>query len=464
MRHRVCLDENQALGYNESPETMFDLLAEKLDSILNRLRGKGRLSPEDVDEALRQVRLALLEADVNLKVARDFIASIRERALSAEVMESLTPGQQVVKVVNEALIELLGAGQAKLQMAPHPPSIYMLVGLQGSGKTTTVAKLGRHLRHQGQRPLLVAADVYRPAAIDQLVILGKQLDLPVYSDEASTPPLAICQGALAQARRTGVTCLILDTAGRLHIDEAMMEELAELKAALGPTELLLVVDAMTGQDAVRAASAFHQQLSLTGLILTKMDGDARGGAALSIKAVTGVPVKFIGTGEKADALEPFYPDRLASRLLGMGDVITLIERAEATMDQQRAQALERKLRRAEFTLEDFLEQLQQVKKMGPLTQLAEMIPGFSRMARQGRVPAGALDDRQLEKVEAIVYSMTPPERRRPDIIDGSRRRRIARGSGTTPQDVNQLLNQFRQMQQMVKALSSGKGRGLPRLW
>lgn len=441
---------------------MFDLLAEKLETIFNRLTGRGRLSPQDVDEALRQVRLALLEADVNLKVARDFIVSIREQALSAEVLESLTPGQQVVKIVHQALIELLGPTQAKLEVAPHPPSIYMLVGLQGSGKTTTAAKLGRHLRLQGQRPLLVAADPYRPAATDQLAILGQQLELPVHRDDAQTPPLAICRGALEQARRTGATCLVLDTAGRLHIDEAMMAELSELRDALGPTEVLLVVDAMTGQDAVRAATAFHERLGLTGLILAKMDGDARGGAALSIKTVTGVPVKFIGTGEKADALEPFHPDRLASRLLGMGDVLSLIERAEAVVDQKRAQVMERKLRRAEFTLEDFLEQLQQVKKMGSLGQLMEMVPGFSRLGR--RLPTGALDDRQLARVEAIVYSMTPQERRYPDIIDGSRRRRIARGSGTTPQEVNQLLNQFRQMQKMVKALSSGRERGLPRLW
>ncbi|MBI2887062.1 MAG: signal recognition particle protein [Chloroflexi bacterium] len=442
---------------------MFEALTTKLDAVFKKLAGRGRLSEKDVDDALREVRVALLEADVHFRVARDFVARVRERAVGSDVLGSLTPGQQVVKIVHEELLSVLGEGQPRLSLSPTPPTVVMLVGLQGSGKTTTAAKLALHLRKGGQRPLLVAADVYRPAAVEQLVTLGKQLDIPVYQQGIAADPVEIVQNGIRRAREQGNTVALLDTAGRLHVDDEMMQELVRIKERIAPHEVLLVVDAMTGQDAVRAAGDFHQQVGLTGLILSKMDGDARGGAALSVRAVTGVPVKFLGTGEKTDALEPYHPDRLASRILGMGDVLTLIEKAQAQVDQAKAAEMERKFRTASFTLEDFLDQLQQVKQMGPLSQLLEMIPGMSRVAKN--LPASALDDRQLKKVEAIIYSMTPLERRRPDVIDGSRRRRIAAGSGTTPADVNQLLNQFHQMQKMMKQYSqmlSGRGgRRLP---
>ena len=441
---------------------MFESLSTKLDAVFKRLAGRGRLTEKDVDEALREVRVALLEADVHFRVVRDFIAGIRERAVGAGVLQSLTPGQHVIKIVHEELIKLLGT-PAKLGKAMFPPTVIMLVGLQGSGKTTTAAKLALHLRKEGGRPVLVAADVYRPAAIEQLVALGKQLSIPVFEMGAKADPVDIVQKGLSFAREQGATAVILDTAGRLHIDEALMQEVVRIREKVTPQEVLLVVDAMTGQDAVRAAGEFHEKVNITGLILTKMDGDARGGAALSVRAVTGVPIKFMGTGEKADALEPFYPDRLASRILGMGDVLPLIEKAQENFDQQKAQEMERKMRTATFTLEDFLDQLQQVKKLGSLTDIIGMIPGMQGMAR--KLPAGALDDRQLKRVEAIIYSMTPTERRRPEILDGSRRRRIAKGSGTTPTDVNQLLNQFDQMKKMMKQysqmLSGGKGKRLP---
>jgi len=434
---------------------MFEVLSEKLGGVFGRLSSRGRLNERDIDEALREVRLALLEADVNFKVVRDFIAKLRERSLRAEVMESLTPAQQVVKIVNEELIAILGGDPSHLVPDSHPPTMVMLVGLQGSGKTTTAAKLALHLKSLGQRPLLVAADLRRPAAIEQLVVLGKQHDIPVYREDVSSKPVSICAHAMKHARELAATWVIADTGGRLHIDEAMMEEVAGMKRELKPSEVLLVVDAMTGQDAVRAAEEFHAKAGLTGLILTKMDGDARGGAALSIKSVTGVPVKFIGTGEKVDAFETFHPDRLASRILGMGDMLTLIEMAEKTLDEERTRKLERKLRHATLDLEDFLWQLQEMQKMGPLSQLVEMIPGLSSMVR--RAPQ-AVDEKKLKQTEAIILSMTPEERRNPDIIDGSRRRRIARGSGTTPQDVNQLLNQFRQTRKLVKQMASARGR------
>ncbi|RLC70115.1 MAG: signal recognition particle protein [Chloroflexi bacterium] len=434
---------------------MLESLTEKLSAIFKRLSGKGRLTEKDVDEALRQIRLVLLEADVNFKVVKDFVSRVRERAVGAEVLESLAPAQQVVKIVNEELVRILGGGQRKLNFAPTPPTTILLVGLQGSGKTTTTAKLGLHLRRQGHRPLLVAADPYRPAAAEQLKTLGRQLNLPVHSDEGQPLELT-CSQALARARELGCTVVLFDTAGRLHVEEQLMEELVRLKQLLQPTEVLLVADAMTGQEAVRIAQEFHEKVGLTGAILTKMDGDARGGTALSIAAVTGVPLKFIGVGEKPDALEPFYPDRLASRILGMGDVLSLIEKAQAVVDQKRALELEKKLRKAKFDLEDFLEQLQQIKRMGPLSQLAELIPGLPHH----KLPL-QVDDKQLRKVEAIVLSMTPEERRNPEIIDGSRRRRIAQGSGTTLQDVNRLLNQFRQMQKLMKQLSTGR---LPKLF
>ena len=432
---------------------MFEVLTQKLSKVFSSLGSKGRLSEKDIDEAMRQIRLALLEADVNFKVVKSFLANVKEQALTAKVLESLTPAQQIVKIVNEELVNILGKERNSLITAGHPPSIAMLVGLQGSGKTTTAAKLAQLLKGSGQRPLLVAADTQRPAAIDQLVTLGKQLDIPVSSDDAKVGPLTICRRSLKRAHEIGAIWVIIDTQGRLHVDEAMMKELAKLKAEIHPSEVLLVVDAMTGQDAVNTAEEFNRRVGLTGLILTKMDGDARGGAALSIKFVTGIPVKFIGTGEKASALEPFYPDRLASRILGMGDVLTLIEKTEEAFDEQRAKQLEKKIRTAELNLEDFLLQLRQIKKMGSLSQLVELLPGFSKLASS--IPQSGGEE-QLRKIESIILSMTMEERRNPAIIGGSRRRRIAKGSGTTPGDVNQLLNQFNQMRKLAKMATTGK--------
>jgi signal recognition particle subunit SRP54 len=432
---------------------MFEVLTQKLSKVFSSLGSKGRLSEKDIDEALRQIRLALLEADVNFKVVKSFLANVKEQALTAKVLESLTPAQQIIKIVNEELVNILGKERNSLIVAGHPPSIAMLVGLQGSGKTTTAAKLAQLLKSSGQRPLLVAADTRRPAAIEQLVTLGKQLDIPVSSDDAKVGPLAICRQSLKRAHEMGATWVIIDTQGRLHVDEAMMKELEKLKAEIRPSEVLLVVDAMTGQDAVNTAEEFNRNVGLTGLILTKMDGDARGGAALSIKFVTGVPVKFIGTGEKANAIEPFYPERLASRILGMGDMLTLIEKAEEAFDEQRAKQLEKKMRTAELNLEDFLLQLRQIKKMGSLSQLVELLPGFSKLASS--IPQSGGEE-QLRKIESIILSMTADERRNPAIIGGSRRRRIAKGSGTTPGDVNQLLNQFYQMRKLAKMAATGK--------
>ena len=432
---------------------MFEILSEKLNKILRNLGNKGKLKDKDIDDALREVRLALLEADVNFKVTKSFLAKLRERCLETEVLESLIPSQQIVKIVNEELITILGEKASHLASASQSPSVAMLVGLQGSGKTTTTAKLGLHLKHSGQRPLLVAADTRRPAAIEQLVTLGKQLDIPVYSEGDKATPLAICSRALKQARSTAATWVIIDTQGRLHVDEEMMNELAKLKAEINPLEVLLVVDAMTGQDAVGIAEKFNNSIGVTGLILTKMDGDARGGAALSIKSVTGVPIKFTGTGEKANALEIFHPDRLASRILGMGDILTLVEKAETAFDKERTRQMEKKIRTASFDLDDLLWQLREVAKMGPLSQLAEMLPGFSKLA-----PQISDDDKQgqLGKIEAIILSMTPEERRNPAILNGSRRRRIAQGSGTTPKDVNQLLNQFYEVQKLTKLATKGR--------
>jgi signal recognition particle subunit SRP54 len=432
---------------------MLESLSQKLGGIFHKLSGKGRLSEKDIDEALRQIRLAFLEADVNLKVVKNFIGTVKERALTAEVLESLTPAQQMMKIVHQELIATLGSGQSWLAPASQSPSVVMLVGLQGSGKTTTAAKLALHLKHSGQYPLLVASDTRRPAAIEQLVILGKQIEIPVYSEDTEVTPPTICAHAKKYAKQSAATWLIVDTQGRLHIDESMMEELVQIKEELKPSEVLLVADAMTGQEAVRVAEKFNAAIGLSGLILTKMDGDARGGAALSIRSVTGVPIKFIGTGEKVDAFEPFHADRLASRILGMGDMLSFIEKAEKAYDEKQARELEQKMRTATFDLEDFLEQLRQIKKMGPLSQLVEMIPGFSHLAHQLPVEA---DEKQIKKFEAIILSLTPEERRNPHIINGSRRRRIARGSGTTPQDINQLLNQFRQMQKLTKQLELGK--------
>ncbi len=437
---------------------MFSELSDKLQNILKSIKSRGRLTEKDIDEALREVRLALLEADVNFKVVKGFLAGIRERAIGAEVLESLTPGQQIIKIVHEELIKLLGDEPNRLNQAPQPPTVVMLVGLQGSGKTTTAAKLALHLRRSGQHSLMVAADTRRPAAVTQLVTLGKQVNIPVHSEEASVSPQTISLNAISRSKELATGWVILDTQGRLHVDEEMMTEVGEIKKRLHPTEVLLVADAMTGQDAVRVAKEFNTKVGLTGLILTKLDGDARGGAALSMRAVTGVPIKYIGTGEKLDSLEPFHPDRLSSRILGMGDVLTLIEKAQTTYDEKRAKELEKKFRHATFDLKDFLEQLQQIRQMGPLDQLAEMIPGFSGLSK--RLPGASIDDKQLKRVEAIIRSMTPLERQNPQILDGSRRRRVARGSGTTPQDVNHLLNQFHQMQKLMKQVSSGKMGGL----
>ena len=433
---------------------MFDTLTDKLNGVFQRLTGRGRLTERDVDEGLREVRRALLEADVDFRVARDFVARVRERALGGDVLESLSPGQQVVKIVNDEMTAILTAGDHKLTVSSQAPTVVMMAGLQGSGKTTTAAKLALHLRRQGHHPLLVAADLRRPAAVEQLAVLGKQLDVPVYREDGSTAVKAATNG-VAHARQLGLSFAIVDTGGRLEIDGDMMEELRQVYAAVSPHETLLVVDSMTGQVAVTTAQGFNEYVGITGLILTKMDGDARGGAALSISKVTGIPIKFMGTGERTDALEPFFPDRTASRILGMGDVLTLVEKAQEAVGEKQAREMERKIRRATFDLEDFLEQLQGVKQMGSLSSIMEMIPGFSQLSK--RLPSDALDGAGLVKAEAIIRSMTTQERRDPSILNGSRRRRIARGSGTTPQDVNQILNQFRQAQKMMKQFSQGRG-------
>lgn len=432
---------------------MFESLSDRLNGTFARLSGKGRLDEADIDEAMKEVRRALLEADVNFKVVKSFVERVRERAIGQEVLKSLTPAQMVVGIVHDQLIELLGEA-TKIEMAKTAPTVVMLVGLQGSGKTTTAAKLALQMRRAGQNPLLVAADMYRPAAVQQLQALGKQLNVPVYTEAQGADPVDIAANGVRQGKANNHNIVILDTAGRLHIDEAMMHEVATIKSRLSPTETLLVVDAMTGQDAVRAASEFNEKVGITGLIMTKVDGDTRGGAALSVREVTGVPIKFIGTGEKTDALEPFYPDRLAGRILGMGDVLTLVERAQAEYDEESAKAMEKKLRTATFDLEDFLGQLQQVKKLGPLEQVLGMIPGLGQAMRQQQVQVKEDD---LSHIEAIIRSMTPKERHQPELIDSSRRRRIARGSGSTVQDVNALLNQFKQMQKMMKQLTGGGG-------
>ncbi|MGQ9699190.1 MAG: signal recognition particle protein, partial [Armatimonadota bacterium] len=427
---------------------MFDSLSQKLASAIGKLRGRGKLTEQDVNDALREVRLALLEADVNFRVVKEFIARVRERAVGQEVIESLTPDQHVVKIVHEELRSLLGGDSAGLNLTGDP-AVVMLVGLQGGGKTTTAGKLANHLRKRGRRPLLVAADVYRPAAIKQLQVVGASLNIPVYSLGDRQDPVDIARGGVAAARDGGLDTVILDTAGRLHIDEEMMLEVRRVRDAVQPSEVLLVVDAMTGQDAVAVAEAFNQQLSVDGFILTKLDGDARGGAALSLKAVTGKPIKLVGVGEKLDALEPFHPERMASRILGMGDVLTLIERVEQAMDAQLVAEMEAKLRSNRFDLEDYLSQLQQVRKMGPLDQILSLIPGFNQLRQMGPIE---VDEKQVKKQEAIIQSMTPEERRNPDILNGSRKRRVARGSGTTVQDVNRLLSQYNQMRSMVRQL------------
>jgi signal recognition particle subunit SRP54 len=434
---------------------VFDTLSDRLRATLGTLTGRGRISEADVDAAMREVRLALLEADVNFKVVKDFVARVREKAVGTDVLGSLTAGQAVVKIVHDELVELLGQGDRVFHLSGNP-AVVAMVGLQGSGKTTSTAKLARHIVKQGRRPLLVAADPYRPAAADQLQTLGKQLDIPVYRAPEGTPVVEIARQGVEAARRQVRDVVILDTAGRLSVDEALMAEIGAVNAAVKPIETLLVVDAMTGQEAVAVAQAFVDAVPVTGLILTKIDGDARGGAALSITAVTGVPVKFLGTGEKTDALEVFHPDRLAGRILGMGDILTLVERAQETFDAKQAQQMEEKLRKASFTLEDMLDQLQQVQKMGPVGQLMGMIPGMGGMANEAQA---AVDRGDLKRTEAIIRAMTPVERRDPTVLNASRRRRIAAGSGTTLPDVNRLVKQFSEMQKLMKQLAGGGRRG-----
>jgi signal recognition particle subunit SRP54 len=433
---------------------VFETLGNRLQSVFDSLQRRGKLTEADVDKAMREVRLALLEADVNFKVVKSFVERVRARSIGQEVMRSLTPGQQVVKIVHEELIETLGE-PGRLNLGMQSPAVIMLVGLQGAGKTTMAAKLALHLRKQGRRPLLVAADVYRPAAIDQLQTLGKQLNIPVYSEGTQANPVNVAANAVKNAVTSGATVVILDTAGRLNIDEMKMDELRGIKGKVQPIETLLVADAMTGQEAVRVATDFHNAVTLTGLIMTKVDGDARGGASISMREVTGVPIKFLGTGEKTDAIEIFHPDRLAGRILGMGDVLGLIERAQSEMDQEEARKAGEKLLKGDFNLEDFLKQMQQIKRLGPIGQLMEMIPGMGQ-AMQGVDMSMA--EKDMKRIEAIIYSMTPQERRKPDILKASRKRRIAAGSGTSVQEINTLLKQFMEMQRMMKQLKSGRGK------
>ncbi len=431
---------------------MFDQLTQKLQKVFKNLRGEGRLSAEHIEEALKEIRMALLEADVNFKVVKQFVESVKAKALGQDVLSSLTPGQQVIKVVRDELLEMLGGESAGLNFPPKRPNVFLIVGLQGSGKTTSTGKLARWLNRNGHRAYLLSIDIYRPAAREQLAILGKDLGVPVYPGVGAEDPLKLCRSALREAENSGCDVLLIDTAGRLHIDEELMQELRHVKQAVNPAEILFVADAMTGQDAVKSAQEFHTQLGLTGVILTKMDGDARGGAALSIKTVTGQPVKFVGVGEKADALEPFYPDRLVSRILGMGDVLSLIEKAQEAIDQEQAVELEKKLREDTFTLEDFRDQLRQMRKLGPLEQILGMLPQVGPFKDLNKVK---VDEKELLHIEAIINSMTPRERAHHQIINGSRRKRIARGSGTSVQKVNQLLKQYVQARKMMKQMSGG---------
>jgi signal recognition particle subunit SRP54 len=428
---------------------MLEDLSRKLDEVLKRLRGQGKISEANVAETLREVRRVLLDADVNYKVARQFVDDVLRRAVGQDVLHSITPGQLIIKIIHDELIRLLGSQHVGITFAPLPPTVIMVAGLQGSGKTTFCAKLALHLKGQGRFPLLAAADVHRPAAIDQLQMLGKQIGIPVFA-ERGTGAVQVAERSVEHARQNARDVVIVDTAGRLHVDEEMMKEAEAVKAALQPNEILFVVDAMTGQDAVNTAQAFHQRLQYDGAVLTKMDGDARGGAAISLRATVGVPIKFIGTGEKPEALEKFHPERLASRILGMGDIVTLVEKAQERFDENKAVQLEAKLRKAQFTLEDFLEQLQEVKKMGPLNQVMGMLPGMHRIPDNVTV-----DEKALVRIEAMIQSMTPEERRRPQLLNGSRRRRIALGSGCTVQELNRLMKQYEQMQHMMKTMSKG---------
>ena len=429
-----------------------DSLKDRLSEIFKNLKRKGKLSEGDVKTAMREIRMALLEADVNYKVAKDFVASVSEKAVGKEVLESLTPGQQVIKIVNEELCALMGGENEKIVFSDNPPTVIMLCGLQGAGKTTTCAKLAGYLKKQGKRPMLAACDVYRPAAVKQLITVGKSFEVPVYYEEDSKDPAKIAENALANAKKELCDVLILDTAGRLHIDTELMDELKTIKARLDPKEILLVLDAMTGQDALNSASAFNEALDLSGLIVTKLDGDARGGSVLSVRAVTGKPVKFIGTGEKLSELEPFHPDRMASRILGMGDVLSLIEKAEQAIDMKKAEELEKKLLNESFTLEDYLEQLDQLKNMGPIENMLAMVPGVDTKALKNV----NIDEKQFDRVKAIILSMTLKERRNPAIINFSRKKRIAAGSGTDVSAVNNLLKQFEAMKKMMKQFKGGK--------
>ena len=439
---------------------MFENLSETFQGVLKKLRGHGRISEGNVEGALNEVRLALLEADVNYKVVKDFVAAVKEKALGAEVLASLSPDQHFIKIVHEEMTRMMGAEAQELNLARKPPVPVMLVGLQGSGKTTTCGKLALYLQKMKRTPFLVPADVYRPAAIEQLKVLGRQLEIPVFDSRPDADPVEICREALSYAERNGYDTVLLDTAGRLHIDAPLMEELSRIKAAVDPGDILLVADAMTGQDAVNVAKAFHEKLTITGVVLTKADGDARGGAALSIRAVTGAPVKFVGTGEKLDALEPFHPERMASRILGMGDILTFVEKAQDQVDEKQAKELERKLRKNEFTLEDFRDQLLRLKKMGSMEEILGMIPGLGAKAKE--LKGMAPDETELTRVVAIIDSMTPQERRNARILNGGRRKRIAAGSGTTVQDVNRLMKNFQQAEAMIRRMSKGGMRGMGR--
>ena len=433
----------------------FESLTEKLQNTFRKLKGKGKVNEKDLKEAMREVKLALLEADVNFRVVKDFVKQVTERASGAEVMESLTPAQQVIKIVNEEMIALMGGEEQKLEFASKPPTVIMMAGLQGAGKTTTAAKLGGILKKQGKRPLLCACDVYRPAAVKQLQVVGEKLELPVYAEEGNTDAVAIAKAGLAHAIKYANDILIIDTAGRLHIDETLMEELKQISAQVNPTEILLVVDAMTGQDAVNVASSFNEKIGIDGVIVTKLDGDTRGGAALSIKAVTGRPILYVGMGEKLSDLEQFYPDRMASRILGMGDVLSLIEKAGESIDEEQAKEMSRKMKKAQFDFEDYLMSMQQMKKMGGLSSVMSMMPGLGN----AKVKDADLDqgEKQMARIESIIYSMTPQERRNPDILNPSRKRRIAKGAGVDISEVNRLVKQFEQMKKMMKQLPGMMG-------
>ena len=436
---------------------IFQSLSDRLQATFKKLRGHGKLTEDDVNEAMREVRMALLEADVNFKVVKEFIKTVKERAIGQEVLETLTPAQVVVKIVDEELTKLMGGTQSRLNISPNPPTVILMAGLQGAGKTTSVGKLGLALKKQGKHPLLVAADVYRPAAINQLQVLGKQIQLPVFTIEGSRDAVKIAEASIAYSASHACDVVIIDTAGRLQVDEKLMQELRDIKEKVHPHEILLVVDAMTGQESVNVAKTFHEALGFDGVIMTKLDGDARGGAALSIKAVTGIPIKFIGMGEKIEPLEAFHPDRMASRILGMGDVLSLVEKAQTAFDQKTAEEMEKKLRKNEFTLDDFLNQMQQIKKLGSLDSILGMIPGLGGLKKQLADKDVDLDGKEMRRIEAIIRSMTPKERADISIIKSSHRKRIARGSGTRVQDVNKLLKQFGEMRKMMKKMKSMKG-------